>query len=51
MVEGDGVSIAFRREDEGRPEVKVGIACKGWQPVSKDRCKLKAKTTYWDYGW
>lgn len=46
MVEADGTSIALQREEERRAEVKVGIAYEGWQPVGKDRYKLKEKISY-----
>jgi hypothetical protein len=46
MVEADGVSIALQREEERRAEVKVGIAYEGWQPVGKDRYRLKEKMSY-----
>lgn len=46
IVEADGVSIALQREEKRRAEVKVGIAYEGWQPVGKDRYKLKEKMSY-----
>ena len=46
MVEADGAGIALQREEERRTEVKVGIAYEGWQPVGKDRYKLKEKICY-----
>jgi len=46
MVEADGVSVALQREKERRAEVKVGIAYEGWQRISKERYKLKEKSTY-----
>jgi hypothetical protein len=46
MVEADGASIALQREEERRTEVKVGIAYEGWQPVGKERYKLKGKISY-----
>ena len=46
IVEADGVSIALQREEERRTEVKVGIAYEGWQPIGKDRYKLKEKISY-----
>jgi len=46
MVEADGASIALQREEERRTEVKVGIAYEGWQPVGKERYKLREKTSY-----
>jgi hypothetical protein len=46
MVEADGTMIALQREKERRTEVKVGIAYEGWQPIGKNRYKLKEKTSY-----
>jgi hypothetical protein len=46
MVEADGASIALQREEERRTEVKVGIAYEGWQPIGKERYKLKEKISY-----
>lgn len=46
VIEADGVNIALQREEEGRAEVKVGIAHEGWQEISKNRYKLKEKSVY-----
>lgn len=46
LVEGDGVSIGLQREAERRGEVKVAIAYEGWEPIGKDRYRLKEKTSY-----
>lgn len=46
MVEADGASIALQREGERRGEVKVGIAYEGWQPIGKERYKLRGKISY-----
>jgi hypothetical protein len=46
LVEGDGVNISLQREEERRAEIKVAIAYEGWEPIGKDRYRLKEKTTY-----
>lgn len=46
FIEADGTNIALQREEAKRAEVKIGIAYEGWEKVSKDRYRLKAKTVY-----
>ena len=46
FVEADGTSVALQREEARRAEVKVGVAYKGWQGVSKDRHRVTKKAVY-----
>jgi hypothetical protein len=46
LVEGDGVNISLQREEERRGEIKVAVAYEGWEPVGKDRYRLKEKTSH-----
>lgn len=46
LIEADGVSVPLQIEEERRAEIKVGIAQKGWQEISKRRHRLKEKSVY-----
>lgn len=45
FLETDGV-VLLQRERQKRAEVKVGIACEGWDKVGKDRYRTVNKTAY-----
>lgn len=60
FVEGDGVSVALQREEEGRAEVKVSVGYTGWEPVGQGRYRVVGKVahagledtqTFWERFW
>ena len=44
--EADDTNITLSREKAKRAEVRIGIACEGWEEAQEDRYRVKAKTVY-----